>query len=119
MALTCTAGKIALQEIIDAVNLNESNINSNNSFKQTEVTTTGAIDNNYSIILADASSGDIILSLPDPSTISRRIIIKRTDTSSNIVTITSAYNIDGDTSINLLPYEALEVVSNATQYFVV
>ena len=52
-----------------------------------------------SVILVDASAGAVIITLPTASTVSgQKYTVKKTDSSANPVTASSAQGIDGDTT---------------------
>jgi hypothetical protein len=75
------------------------------------------------IILADASSGSVTISLPDPSTVSGRVYtIKRTDDATNFVFVDDLGGgaIDGDDPYLLsAQYEYVTVVSDGSGWWVI
>lgn len=71
------------------------------------------------IVLANASSGGFTITLPDATTITNKIyFIKKTDTSTNNVTIatTSSQTIDGQTSLILTTQTTIMVVSDGSNW---
>jgi len=77
---------------------------------------------NDSVVLADATLGNITLSLPNPNTItgSQAYFIKKTDASANTVTINAGANtLDGVTTKVLWDqYQACTIRSDGTNWFV-
>lgn len=77
------------------------------------------------VILANASGGAITVTLPDATNTSFNTniyAIKKTDTSSNIVTIntTSSQTIDGGlTALLLVPFVSVNLVSNGSDWLVI
>lgn len=101
-----TAGSIAMGNIgIRTANPNTAlHVEGAIALGITLITTSSTLDDKYSIILADASSGDIFIDLPDATTCKGRIYwIKRTDGTSNIMQVRSASGqyIDGGNTISL------------------
>lgn len=71
-------------------------------------------------VLCDASGGAFTITLPAASTVpNQKFLIKKTDSSLNGVTVSSASNIDTTTSY-VIKYQSdtLEVVSDGTQYLI-
>lgn len=76
---------------------------------------------NYDIVLADASSGNITITLPSPAS-DLTVIIKKIDSSSNSVTIATpgSETIDGDNSRSITSqYTSRTVASDGTNYFLI
>lgn len=75
---------------------------------------------NYEAVLADASSGAVTVTLPSPSNNSL-ITIKKTDSSNTVTVDTSgSQTIDGNSSKDLqYQYEALEVMSDGSNWYIV
>lgn len=75
------------------------------------------------IVLVNASSGNITISLPSSSTASGKFyIIKKIDSSSNIVTIDpySSETIDGKSTYDLtVQYQFVNIYCDGTQWFIV
>ncbi len=75
------------------------------------------------VILGDATSGAITITLPAASTVSGyRFYVKKIDSSANTVTIarTGADTIDGGTSAVIsVQYVTLNLVSNGTNWFII
>lgn len=82
--------------------------------------TVGATD---TVIFADASSGNVTITLPLASGLSGyKFFVKRIDSSSNTCSVarTSSDTIDGATSISLdLQYTCITVVSNGSNWFII
>jgi hypothetical protein len=98
-------------------------INGAFSTKVNTITANTTLDNTYHIVLADASSNAITITLPSASTCSgRQYIIKKIDSSENAVTITpqSGQTIDGQTSISIIMQNDLKrIVSNGTNWYII
>lgn len=81
------------------------------------------LDDTHAVVLIDASGGPVTVTLPSVSGIGRRrYVVKKIDSSANAVTVAAsgAEMIDGTTSKTLaIQYEALEVVTNGTAWFVI
>ncbi len=75
------------------------------------------------VILADASGGNVAITLPLASIASGyRFCIKKTDSSSNTVSIdrSGSDTIDGSTSASIsVPYVSITVVSNGSDWFII
>ena len=73
------------------------------------------------IILADATSGVITITLPSAVGVTKPYKIKRISTNSNVVTVntTSSQTMDGSTTLNLVAYQSLEFVSDGANWFIV
>lgn len=86
-----------------------------------------SIDGDYtptsqdSLILADASSGPITVTLPSASESNgASYFIKKTDASTNVVNLTSPDTIDGiTTQVITLQYDVLNPVSDGTAWFLI
>lgn len=93
------------------------------SFTISSITTSTTLTSANVIALVDASSGAATITLPDPTTVGSGLIyIKKTDSSTNAVTIDNngAETIDGETSIDIrVQYEALTVVSDGTDWHII
>lgn len=73
------------------------------------------------LVLVDAASNDITVTLPDPAAGNQTVAIKRIDGAASSVRIASAAaaNIDGGVQYALnTQYEAIVVVSDGTQWWV-
>jgi hypothetical protein len=73
-------------------------------------------------VLANAASGSFTVTLPDATKTSNFYTVKKTDSSTNTVTIstTSSQTIDGGSSAVLkVQYVAITLVSNGSNWFVV
>ncbi|OQX87785.1 MAG: hypothetical protein B6D55_02430 [Candidatus Omnitrophica bacterium 4484_70.2] len=85
------------------------------------VTDDYSVSKDNCVILADASSGHIWISLPSPSEVkNKKFYIKKIDSSSNTVEIdiSGGSTIDGSTSVTLsTQYERIEVISDGEQYW--
>lgn len=86
------------------------------------ITANATIDATDSFILADASSGNIIITLPAASTSSGRTYnIKRIDATANTVSIVrdGSDTIDGATSKSLnIQYESMTFVSSSSSWYI-
>lgn len=77
--------------------------------------------NNEEIILADASGGPITVTLPDVST-DIFVFVKKTDSTSNAVTIATpnSETIDGHSNLTISKqYNGFTITSDSTNYFIV
>ena len=84
-------------------------------------TATLALDDNMKVINADASGGAYAVNLPSAATVGRgfRVTIKKTDSSTNTVTVTpdGAETIDGSASFGIVnQYGAVSVISDGTNW---
>ncbi len=72
-------------------------------------------------ILADASSGNLTVTLPANPTVGKRFSIKKVDTSNNDVIINgNGKNIDGTTTVSgSLPYQGWVLQYNGTAWFII
>lgn len=74
------------------------------------------------VLLVDASSGQVTLTLPSAATTSaRQYMIKKKDSSSNnvVVAASGSQTIDGQASVSVnTQYEALTVVSDGSNWFI-
>jgi hypothetical protein len=91
--------------------------------KITTITANTTLNNTYHIILANASSGAITITLPSaPNCTGRQYIIKKIDSSTNAVIIMpqSGQTIDGQSSINLTTQNDLRrIVSSGTNWYII
>lgn len=89
----------------------------------TSVSTNTTLGVSNAIVLVDASGGAVTITLPTAASANgRHYTIKKIDSSANAVTIDGdgAETIDGATTQSLaVQYDALQVVSNGTAWFVV
>lgn len=72
-------------------------------------------------VLADASGGDITITLPAPDD-EIKVIIKKIDSSSNTVTVATpgSETIDGQSSLSIsAQYVSRSIVSDGSNYFIV
>ena len=78
---------------------------------------------NHSIVLADASRGNITLTLPETSSNTNKILrIKKVDSSSNYVIVTpyNSETIDGESSVQITTqWTALTLVCNGINWFII
>jgi transcription elongation factor len=82
----------------------------------TEVTSDYTITSSDGVILADASSGSIDITLP-AGVNNKYYIIKKTDSSANSVTIVGT--IDGDTNkVITQQYESLTIIYKTNQWWI-
>ena len=108
-----TTGRDAMAALGGATFDNTRTVSSNATIESTD---------SQALILADATAGDVTITLPQASTIGDRfrVTIKRTDSSSNTLTIarSGSDTIDGATSdADFDQYEAREYHSNAINWF--
>lgn len=89
---------------------------------QETLASSATLDNTQFVILADATSGVISLSLPPSTGIDGRTYhIKKTDSSSNAVTInpSGAETLDGELTVDLdIQYEALHIITDGSNWSV-
>lgn len=101
----------------------ESTVQVNGSFatKVNTISTNTTLDDTHHVVLVDASSGDVTLTLPLASSgDARQYMVKKTDSSSNDVIIarSGSDTIDGDTDATLsVQYEARTVISDGTNWY--
>lgn len=85
--------------------------------------TANLLANDECVILADATSGAITITLPDAeSALDRVYYIKKTDVSANTVTIDgeNAETIDGAITETLTAqFETIQIVSDGTEWFII
>lgn len=112
-----TAPLAKLHVIGDAI------INGAFSTKVDTITAATTLNNTYHIVLADASSNAIKITLPSASICAgRQYIIKKIDSSANAVTIIpqSGQTIDGQTSISITAQNDLRrIVSNGANWYII
>jgi len=89
-----------------------------NSASFETVTSTTTLVTVEDIVLVDATSGTITLTLPPAINTSHIFHIKRIDSSGNSVIITSDNFIDEQTVVGLNALENLTLVSNGTTYYI-
>lgn len=86
-------------------------------------TTDYTLDSGDDVILANASSAALVMTLPSASGANQEgkvYDIKKTDSTSNNVTVSGVQNIDGAlTAVLSLQYEAITVISNGTQWWII
>lgn len=73
------------------------------------------------IVLADASGGNLTVTLPSPES-AASVIVKRTDSSANTVTVATpgSETIDGDSSRTIdSQWVSREITSDGSNYFIV
>jgi hypothetical protein len=83
----------------------------------TITSTTGLV-----VILADATSGSVVVNLPTAVGNSARITVKKTDSSTNTVvpTASGAETIDGAATASIAKqYESIDMVSNNSNWFII
>jgi hypothetical protein len=95
---------------------------SNSNFATSTQTTSYTVTSSDTVVFADATSGNVTITLPAASGVAGyRFYIKRIDNSSHTVTIgrTSSDTIDGLTSLTLdMQYTALAVISNGSAWYI-
>ena len=91
--------------------------------EKTQKTVTGdttLTESDY-VVLVDATSGAVTITLPDADAVNsgRSFIIMKIDSSSNNVTISGDANINGSASLVLSSqYDVNEILSNQTQWYI-
>lgn len=94
----------------------------NGTFATATKTTSYTITGTDTVIFADATSGNVTITLPAASGLAGyRFYVKRTDSSGNSVTVarSGSDTIDGMTSFTLdLQYTAFAVVSNGSAWYI-
>jgi hypothetical protein len=86
-----------------------------------ETTTADTTASENSIILADASGGNVTVELPTPSD-SVDVAVKKIDSSSNVVSVTTpgAETIDAVTKITISnQFVSVKIVSDGADYFII
>ena len=88
--------------------------------KQRHVTANLALTEQDDIVYVDATAGAITITLPDVRRFwGFQFNVKKIDASANVVTLSSAVNIDGATTYPLATqYESATVASDGTQWWV-
>lgn len=84
------------------------------------VSASTSITNNDDVLLADATSAAVNLTLPSPSD-GKLFFIKKVDSSENLVSLLpfASETIDGDSQASLTgQYDSIEVVSDGTSWFI-
>jgi hypothetical protein len=92
-----------------------------NTFSTASKNTNYTIGSTDTVIFADATSGNVTITLPAANTLAGyRFYIKRTDSTANTVSVTSTSNIDGQASVSLdVQYMSIAVVSNNTTWYII
>lgn len=86
------------------------------------VTSDATLDGNYRNVLADASGGNITITLPATSTGVYEFRIKKIDSTTNIITVdgNGSEQIDGAlTQVISSQYVTLVIVNNATAWWII
>ena len=89
----------------------------------TETSTDITLGDNDTVVLVDASSGNVVVNLPEVSSVNERLYtIKKTDISANTVTLTpSSTSATVDGAINKVissQYVAHTIVSNSSNWWI-
>jgi hypothetical protein len=94
----------------------------NGTYTTSTQTSSYTITNSDTVVLVNATSGNVIVTLPAASGMTGyRFYVKRIDSSSNTVTIgrSGSDTIDGMTSFTLdIQYTAVGVISNGTSWYI-
>jgi len=71
-------------------------------------------------VLVDASSGDVTITLPEPSK-AKQVNVKKIDSSTNVVTVVpNGGSIDGEASKKIsTPYESYLFISDGSNWYIV
>ena len=89
----------------------------------TTITANATLTTSHTVVLCDASSGPIAVTLPVAgSNSNRRYFIKKIDGSGNAVTVdgNGAETIDGSTTqIITSQYDCIEIVCNGTEWWII
>lgn len=86
----------------------------------TSTTSNMTLGNTNTIVLVNASSGNITITLPSAPITGKRYTIKKIDNSVNVVIITSTKTIDGQTSITISnQYEVVNIIYDGNNYYIV
>jgi len=87
------------------------------------ITATGDLTSDDTVALVDASAGAVTLGLPGAAGLTgRKFVIKKTDSSTNAVTIdpNSTETIDGHLTVDLVyQYAAIQIVSDGSNWSIV
>ena len=105
----------------DAKNLKRSDIAERTSRTFRTVTATGAVGQGDDVVLADAPSGAITITLPPALDRYKEICIKKIDASGNAVTIdgNGAETIDDSTTLVLATqYDAVRLSSDGSEWWI-
>lgn len=119
-----TAEKNEVDDVTDRVQIIENSDGASVNFSAVSKSSNYTIDpDNDRYILVDASGGNITISLPSASDAENKGVfeIKKTDSSSNLVIIdgNGSETIDGSTTVTInVQYEAISIVSNGTEWFI-
>ena len=92
------------------------------SIQSQSVTSSTSISVSSQVILADASGGEITVTLPTVSQAARKEYhVKKVDDSGNSVVVSAGSStIDGDTTATITsPYTSLRLYSNGTNWFII
>ena len=86
----------------------------------TEISSDTTLTEDENFILGDSTSGDLTLTLPSVSTFSnKKYSIKKIDSSSNSVILSSTDLIDGDSSVTLSnQWDYIEIITDGTTWFI-
>lgn len=72
------------------------------------------------VILADTTSGDVMITLPDPATIAKRMTFKKLADANALVINGNGNNIDGSATIEIYNINnSVTLVSNGTEWYTV
>lgn len=85
---------------------------------QTTITATSGLV----VILADATSGGVVVNIPTAVGNTSRITVKKTDSSANTVTLTASGSEkidDASTATISDQYESVDIVTNSTNWFII
>jgi len=117
-----TLAGVAADEKLTATEWNDHVTDQQNRGFNTLTTATSNYSPAYQeVVLADASGGDMTITLPTPAE-SGMVLIKRIDSSNNTVTIATpgSQTIDGDNTRTLdTQYISRKITSDGTDYYIV
>jgi hypothetical protein len=106
-------------QLSDIATTNSGSIDNTSTVTVTTNTTLG----DYTTVLADATSGNITLTLPAAaSNVNKFFRIKKIDSSANTITVdgNASETIDGDTTMIIsFQWSAMDIVSNGTGWYII
>jgi len=112
---TTARDSVATQGSIDDTN---TQVDKNTAItSQTQISSSVTLSSFAGVYFVDATAGNITIALPNSSD-GRQGNIKRIDSSSNTVNVTSSDGIDSVFSINLSSMDNVSLVSNLTKYYI-
>lgn len=91
------------------------------SYVVSSLSVSGSADENAQVVLANASSGNVTVTLPTAvGNGGKYFFVKKVDSTGNKVIVSGAPSIDGDATLELLlQYECVQLVSDGSNWYVV